>query len=223
MGSGLWVFWSFLFISNLWIILFPLIYSACYKEITKDILSRFQNIHETKQSNKTPQFADKPTKSSSWYLSEISKNKNLAEVDKPFRNIYQRLVTQRRMMTQLDLEARVEGYLELILHMEEMIAAFNAEFGERLLLEMIFCIVFIIVYSFYICFWIGKGQIFVIVDMLTPIYMNGKKLVELGYSCGNISREAQTCMNTLVGNVPLDKLSLGLTRKVGLCKKSLQN
>ncbi|OXA45283.1 hypothetical protein Fcan01_19890 [Folsomia candida] len=200
-GSGFWVLWSYLLISNLWIILFPRLYCACYKEISKDIGAKFQN-----QGIK-----------SNHYLSEIWR-KSQQKNDDHLKNIY-----TKNDAYDADLEAKVGGYLELILNLGKIIDKFNHVFGERLVLEMITCITFIVLYAFFGCFWLNRGDFRIIGEVVTPLYVNGKKLIELGYSCGNISNEAQVAMKTLIRNVPLDKLSLKMCRKIRLIQIQIQS
>ncbi|OXA50330.1 Gustatory and odorant receptor 22 [Folsomia candida] len=212
-GSGFWVFWSYLLISNLWIILFPRLYSACYKEISKNISMKFQNgIHQPIKSN--------------YFLSEIwkpqSKNGDVNQRQKIFENIYGNK-NLGKITHDAALESKVEDYLELILNLGKMIEKFNKVFGERLMLEMITCITFIVLYAFFGCFWLNRGNIRVIGEVITPLYVNGKKLIELGYSCGSISNEAQVAMKTLINNVPLDKLSLKMCRKIRLIQIQLES
>jgi hypothetical protein len=180
-GSGFWVFWSYLLISNLWIILFPRIYSALYKEISKDVGEQFGNHKE------------KPI----LYMDEIF----LRKPEKP--------------------EEKVKQYLELILELGRMIDKFNQVFGERLMFEMIQSIIFMLLYAFFACFWASRGEVRIIGEILTPLYVNGKKLIELGYSSGNISKEGQNAVKTLVDNVPFHELSEGTKRKVKRERKLL--
>lgn len=205
MGSGAWLFWSYLLIGNLWIVFFPRVYCACYREIIKDIKAKFATGRRRRASSIV------------WYPGEIFgkmeklKAKETIKIKNVefFQNFYE------DGLYKYDLDVSVNQYIELVESLGEMISQFNTTFGERLLWEMITCISTIILSAFFGCFWLNRGQLRVIGQNLGSMYFYGKKVVELGYSCGNISDEARSVVRTLIQHVPLDELSEGSRRKVG--------
>jgi hypothetical protein len=133
------------------------------------------------------------------YLKELEKSKACG------RNSSQVLIS---------LEKRVNEYLELIFELDERVEQYNNLFGFMLAGESVLCIGDLMIHSFFACFWISKGYVKVLWDIATPIYLHGKKFLELGIVCGNVRVESQKTMKTLVQFIPIHRLRSSVRKKV---------